>query len=373
MNAPLYPVLASFPGPAPKRGMFSAADFARRSIQPRPWLVPDMIPGRQVSTIDGDGGAGKSTLAQQLLVSAVTGRNWLGQRVAQGPVIYLSAEDDGDEIHRRLASICTDYRVGFEDLADLHVWPLADTDPALVTGGQGDALEPTERWRELLDAVARIKPVALVLDSRADVFGGNEISRAQARGFIALLRNLAVTNNLAVILLAHPSVAGMASGTGNSGSTHWRNAVRSALYLTRPNDQDTPDPDARVLSVMKSNYGPGGLSLKLRWSAGAFVVDGDEEAARPTDKATATARVDATFLRLLTTFTAQGRAVSHKTGHAYAPALFAKDEAAGGATKAGLAAAMNRLFNTAEIVVETYGPPSRGLSRIARQTVGAPS
>ena len=238
MSVPEYPVVAVFPHRPPVQGPkpFSAAKFGQRQMTPRPWLVPDLLPGCQVSTIDGDGGLGKSTLGLQLAVAGVTGRSWLNQPVTRGPVLCLSAEDDQDEVHRRLDNICTHYQVEFDALADLHVWPLAESDPALVTSTRDDALAPTARWDELLEAVERIKPVALILDSRADVFGGNEVSRAQARAFIGMLRSLAVGSRLAVILLAHPSLSGMSSGSGSSGSTHWRNAVRSALYLTKPDD-----------------------------------------------------------------------------------------------------------------------------------------
>lgn len=357
-NVESFPVALEFTAPPGPR-MFSAAEFATRRLTPRPWLVPEIIPGAQVSTLDGDGGTGKSTLAQQLMVSAVSGRSWLGQQVAKGPAIYLSAEDDADEIHRRLECILVDYGLGFEALQDLHVWPLAENDPALVVADRDDTLSPTSRWTELVEAVAAIKPVVVVLDSRADVFGGNEVSRAQARGFISLLRQLAVRERCAVILLAHPSLTGMASGTGNSGSTHWRNSVRGALYLTRPNvEEGVPDPDARVLTVMKANYGPTGQSFQLRWSAGAFVLDGDATIA-PVDRKQAAANADEVFLQILAAYTAQGRRVSDAVGAAYAPAIFAREPAAAGFKKAALGAAMNRLFGAGKIRIELIGPASK--------------
>ena len=61
------------------------------------------------------------------------------------------------------------------------------------------------------------------------------------------------------MLLAHPSLTGMNTGTGTSGSTAWNNSVRSRLYLDRVRESGIePDPDARVLRTMKSNYGPVG-------------------------------------------------------------------------------------------------------------------
>lgn len=347
--------------PAPR--MFSAAEYAGREIKPRPMLVPDLIPGCQVSSIDGPGGGGKSTVGVQLCASAVTGLPWLGQTVQKGPAIYLASEDDEHEIQLRLDAVAVHLRVGFEDLADLHIWPLATDDPALVVSGAGDSLQPTPRWAQLVEAVERIKPVVLMLDSRADVFGGNEISRAQARGFIAMLRKLAITHRVAVVLLSHPSVAGMASGTGSSGSTHWRNAVRAGLYLRSPDDDDgTPDRDLRVLELVKSNYSATGLALTIRRSGGVFVL---EEGARPLDRKEAGEAADQKFLELLDAFTAEGRAVGDTSSVIYAPKCFAADPRAGGIRKAGFKGAMDRLFATGAIRVEVSRKGSRHLVRVA--------
>jgi RecA-family ATPase len=359
-----FPPIAGARDGEPGRGadtprMFSAAEFASRPLKPRPWLVPDLLPGAQVSSIDGDGGSGKTTLGLQLCASAVAGRSWLGQSVMRGPAIYLASEDDADELHRRLDAIAVDLGVSFADLADLHLWPLATDDPALVAAGGGDTVRPTARWEQLATAVERIKPVVVVLDSRADVFGGEEISRSQARGFIAMLRKLAVESGVAVVILGHPSLSGMSSGSGSSGSTHWRNAVRAGLYL-RPEGDDAPA-DRKVLEVKKANYGPTGLMLKLRWCAGAYVL---EDGGAPVGRAEAAAEVERTFLRLLDSYTAEGRPVSDVAGLHYAPTLFSRDPDRCGVTKAGFTAAMLRLLRAKAIRVEEVGPPSKRRRRI---------
>jgi RecA-family ATPase len=40
-----------------------------------------------------------------------------------------------------------------------------------------------------------------------------------------MLRGLAINYQHATLMLAHPSLAGMASGSGSSGSTGWSNSV----------------------------------------------------------------------------------------------------------------------------------------------------
>src|SRR5262245_59215208 len=80
-------------------------DIARSPIPPRPWLVPNKIPGRNVTLISGEGGRGKSLLMKQLSAATVLARDWIGLLPAAGPVIYLNCEDDSDEICHRLEAI----------------------------------------------------------------------------------------------------------------------------------------------------------------------------------------------------------------------------------------------------------------------------
>jgi RecA-family ATPase len=109
-----------------------------------------------------------------------------------------------------------------------------------------------------------------VIESAADVFAGNENDWSQVRQFVGLLRRLAITSGAAVLLISHPSLSGMSTGTGTSGLTGWNNSVRSRLYFTSPKTRngDEPDNDVRELKVMKSNYGPAGETVRLRWQRG---------------------------------------------------------------------------------------------------------
>ena len=65
-----------------------------------------------------------------------------------------------------------------------------------------------------------------------------------------------------------------------------------------------------------------------------------------------------------------GRVVSDKTGANYAPVIFAKSPRANGTTKGGFAAAMERLFASGQIIVETTGPASKRRSQLVRTDLG---
>lgn len=341
-----------------------ASDLVGRPVAPREWLVPALVPARTVTMLGGDGGTGKSLLALQLAVATATGRDWIGREVKAGKVMFLSAEDDADELHRRFADILATEDVDFTELRDLHVTSLAGRDALLaVQDRTTGALIPTPLLGALDAQIARIGPALVVLDTLADLHAGEENSRAHARQFIGMLRGLAIRHGCAVLLLAHPSLSGMASGSGLSGSTAWNASVRSRLYLGRVGDGDyEANPDARRLVTKKANYGPSGGEIGLTWRDGVFVADAVETGL---ERIARNAKAERVFLALLHLFDAQGRDANHSGGSNYAPKVFSEHPDAEGVTKRAFRDAMERLLSEGKITVEKFGPPSRPSRRLA--------
>lgn len=349
--------------------------LAGKPIPTREFHVAEMIPARTVSLLGGDGGTGKSLIALQLACATALGRTWLDLPVSSGRALFLTAEDDEDEVHRRLADICQAEGVSFADLGDLRLAPLAGLDAVLaLLNGKTGTIAETPLWRALVARVAAFKPRLLVLDTLADLYAGDENNRAQVRQFVGMLRSLALHHGTTVLLLSHPSLSGIASGSGLSGSTAWNNSVRSRLYfrrvLTKDGDKTLEvDPDRRVLGTMKANYGPSGGEIFVRWSEGVFVP---EETITPTalDKMTLAARAERIFLDLVIAYDFEGRAVSSSPGPSYAPALFCRDPRGAGIGKGAFVAAMNTLFAAGAIITVESGPPSRRVRRIAPREEG---
>ncbi|WP_341821558.1 AAA family ATPase [Wolbachia endosymbiont (group B) of Idaea biselata] len=132
----------------------------------------------------------------------------------------------------------------------------------------------TTYFQELLEDIESFQPKLVILDTAADLFGGNENDRSHVRQFIqGCCGRIAQAIKGAVLLLAHPSDAGIIRKTGTGGSTAWNNTVRSRWYLTRP-DKANASPDERILSRKKSNYSQcNNGQMTLYWKNGAFVHD----------------------------------------------------------------------------------------------------
>jgi RecA-family ATPase len=349
--------------------LINPADWHGQPVPTREWFLDGLIPRRQVTILNGDGGVGKSLLALQIAAASAMGCETIGLIPRAGRVMYFGAEDEADEFHRRLAAITYEHHRHLSDMADFRLVPMAGRDALLAVPDKAGVMQPTENMVKLVERLIEFRPGFLVLDTSADLFGGDEIKRNHVRQFIGMLRKPAIELDMAILLLSHPSVAGMQTGTGSSGSTAWNNSARSRLYLTTPSG-DGSDPDVRILTTMKANYGKKGGEIRMRWQEGVFVLDDG----KPSPVAwLMNGRADDAFKKLLSTFNRTGQTVSDVTGTNYAPAKMAKHADASGVSKRQFADAMQRLLESGEIKIVMDGPPSRQRKRLilASENYGA--
>jgi RecA-family ATPase len=298
----------------------------------------------------------------QLTVARAIAREWIGLLPEHGRTLILSAEDDADEMHRRVEDIRKFYGVKMASLADIRLVDLVGENSVLGALAKGQ-IEPTEAYTALNEYMTEWNPSLTMLDVLSDMFSGDENSRPQSRQFIGLLKRLARKHDCAFLLLAHPSLTGLNTGTGMSGSTGWNNAVRSRLYFqtAKASDGTEPNKNLRTLEGKKSNYSEAGGKITLEWKNGLFIpVQGETGL----DKMAAEAKADDVFLVLLKRVNAQGRKVSASKGPTYAPAVFAAEPDNQDIVSKIFDAAMRRLLNIGHIRIETSGPPSKRRSAL---------
>jgi RecA-family ATPase len=314
---------------------------------PRRWAVKDWIPQLQATLLTGKGGVGKSLLAQQLCTCVALGAPFLGVETVQRPALYVSCEDDADELHRRQKAICSALGVNVAALsAKLFLVSLSgQVGNELATFDASERLVIGPRYREI-EATVKAHGIGFAaLDNASHLMAGDHNSLHQVAAFLGLLNRLAQLCDGATLILHHPNKA----GDDWLGSVAWENQVRSRLML-KPGD--TPgDNDTRVLENPKANYSPRGGQIDFRWFKGAFRRDEDMPRVMADEvAANAAANFDNDiFLSCLRERNKQRRAVSEKHSPTFAPTIFAGMAESKKIGKRRLQAAMDRLYRIGAI------------------------
>lgn len=321
----------------------------------REWIVEGWFPIGNVTGNYGDGGTGKTLLVQQLQTACATGIAWCGLPVLRCKSFALYCEDSEEELHRRQHDINNVFGRRYPQLSDMRWISGVGDDWTLANFAPDGQMLTTQKWQLLTQAVKAFCARLVVLDTAADLFGGNENDRNQVRQFIGLLAGLARDINGAVILNCHPSRSGLNSGKLDGGSTAWSNTFRSRWSLERPEvPADTPE---RILTRRKANYAGIGETLRLKLTNGALVPIGADGAVAGK---ISRAAVEFVFLTLLDHCIRAGIHVSNSNRASnFAPKTFAKRPDAQGYGVKDFDRAMAALFASDDIVMQVRASQRR--------------
>jgi hypothetical protein len=78
-----------------------------------------------VTLLSGEGAIGKSKLMLQLSGGTVLGREWIGTLPAQGSVLYVSCEEDDDELRRQTEDVAVNLGSTRQEMAKRGLRPLS--------------------------------------------------------------------------------------------------------------------------------------------------------------------------------------------------------------------------------------------------------
>ncbi len=202
--------LARFFGPDSSRFKL---DLSTMGEPPEPpvYHVAGLIREGTSTVLAGDSGTAKSTLAQALGIATVQGGRWLGQDVAQGPVLYLHGEEPlsatADNL-RALGLRSTD--------TDLHYWrgPLVLSAPEARTAVQ--------------EEMTKTGAVLVVFDSATMLSGVDPSDNRAAAGFMAWAGSLDATK----LVVHHEGKAGTDDRGGRRSAARAKKAVLGAMQWT---------------------------------------------------------------------------------------------------------------------------------------------
>lgn len=350
-------------------GGLNIAAWADQETPERQYVLDNFVPRGLLTYITGEGSVGKSLLMQQLCSAIASGRPFLGVPVERARALYITAEDDEKELHKRHKAICATLDtdactiakrlclrslVGRRGSVALAQWNEGYKDQ---WGSQDAGYQPSSLMREIEHQIREEGHRLAVLDNASHFFTGNENERSAVADFLRLLHDVAFRNDCAIVLVGFPNKA----GAEYSGSTAWSNQVRSRLYLERP-AKDT-DPDRLRLSNPKANYSPAS-EITFRFHNLSYVLDRDvPEDIREASRLSAAAASDNhVFLRGIDQLAADDRPVTPNHAPGFAPKVIASmpHAKAQGVTKERLTEAMERLFSIGAIEFVEIGKSAKG-------------
>ena len=321
-----------------------------------------MIPARNVTLLSGDGGLGKSLVALQFGIASTIGRGAIGLAPQAGRVFYLAAEDEADEFHRRADDILRHYGATFEDTGGGSCWHPWPRWTLLSSPGAGGNMKPTALMHKVVDQITVFEPDLVVLDTAADLFGGDEIkplrfgSSSPCSGRLRWFGTAQFSSSRTPAWpVCRPAPARLAQPPGITA------CAAGSIRHSRSDREEITDPDARRLGQKKSNYGPRDTELRFRWQEGVFVTEtgkGSNPAAGIIN-----AQAEKVFLELLKKLSRQLQKLSPNKGPLYAPSLMARHRGQG-PQEVDIAAAMQRLLDMEIIEIAEEGPPSKRRQRL---------
>jgi|GEM_PF-3883438 len=208
----------------------------------RKWLVEGLIPAAVPGVFAAVGDAGKSMMALRLALVVASHPpcattkdspagindtpNFFGRPItARGAAVILTAEDDGNEVHRRLHSLDpSNLRSG----RPLYVVPmLAAGGPRAILRDGSNGPEPTPFWYELKKQLVAIPDLRLVvLDPLSSFMLADTNDNTAGSSVMTMLGELATATGASVMVVHH-----FAKSTTPTSLSDARTAIRGAGSL----------------------------------------------------------------------------------------------------------------------------------------------
>jgi hypothetical protein len=152
------------------------------NIPHRRWLYGvDLVRG-DITLIGSPGGTGKTSLAIGMAVAIGTGRRLLEEKIFGGDdlkALYITAEDSGIEIKRRIWAFCRKHNVAEQDLERLYVAGIDDPRVqrlSFLRTTEKSSTVDQDGFKQLEGLLAAAQPDLVVLDPLIALCGGGNVN-----------------------------------------------------------------------------------------------------------------------------------------------------------------------------------------------------
>jgi len=259
----------------------SVRDLLSTTPPQRRFLVRDVLPLDIVALQAAAGGTGKSFGVLQLAVSVATGVPWFGLSMGEpGSTLVVSAEDDREEIHRRMVTIVDNYwPAGLDEIgrrraleaigARVFVVDRVGEDNRLTAYADRELIRTRMVDRIIATAQSMQEPPSLIVMDPLSRFDGGKPNEADdGTRLIECAEAIRKATGATVMLPHHVNKAsirdadaGQEAIRGTTGIVDGARWVSLMATLRRDDAKKydvQPDDAARyvLFKVVKGNYGP---------------------------------------------------------------------------------------------------------------------
>jgi hypothetical protein len=242
---------ASAPLFSPDAVSEAVRDFLTTSPPPRKMLFEGLLPLGKAAGLVSPGGAGKSQLLLQMGISVASSIPFFGYEVSRpGSAVLIFAEEDTDELHRRLHNTIKFY----EDNGILIDRDLLASRLLLVSvAGQEITFTHLDRdgnlcWspdlNRLLLSLRQCQDLRLIgVDPVINFYAGDENSNTDMMRFMSAMVHIATETGATILLSHHTNKAATMTGQGAQagaarGGSAFTNALRWQANLTALDKKD---------------------------------------------------------------------------------------------------------------------------------------
>lgn len=241
--------------PKPRQWLFRHPSRDRVPVDDR--HGDGMLPLGKVGLLASAGGVGKTMALVDAAVAVLTGRRWLGHfdvdAAVTGDVLLVLAEEDHEEVHRRLYSLAEGLGLTEAERRDIErrlvVLPFAGVPCAVASGSSDGGLQATRVVDELLSRMAGRQWALVCFDPLARVAGAPiDVDNANATFVIQQFERIAVATGATVLIAHHSSKLARREGKADSrGASAIEDGVRWVGTLVG-------DTETAKFQQTKSNY-----------------------------------------------------------------------------------------------------------------------
>ena len=246
---------------------FKAKGLLAEEPPPQRFVIEGLIPEPVAAAIVAPGSTGKSFWLMQLAACVATGVPFMGQAVSRpGGVLMFGAEDDRDEMSRRLHSIAKEYawdgcRLDPEALGE-NFYPVSvlGKDNLLTYHNGRDIVRDAKRIKHLINMAKSIHNLRLIIIDPVSRFrSGDENDNEAATRFVEVLEQIREETGVTVLCAHHSRKGSTGDGADDiRGASAFVDALRFAGTLSKPKpgkglSRDDADKLVRF-NVVKSNY-----------------------------------------------------------------------------------------------------------------------